>query len=128
MKTRIEILGIVRSLLSAIGAFMLGLNLFGTQITESWWQEAIGVILVIMGIVWSIKDKIATIEMIQGAMRQVITFLGGIALTAGWVTEKTLLAVIGLITAVIPVFQGYFSRKKARDLETGKLNIEQLKK
>lgn len=126
--TKVEWQGIVRTLLSAFGAFLVGRNFFGHQIDESYWQEIVGLILGIISVIWSIYDKTATVESIQGAIRQTITFVGGLLFSAGLVTNQTINAVLGVVAALAPFIQGYLTRVKNNQLETGTIKVEQLKK
>lgn len=126
--TKIEWQGIVRTLLSAFGAFLVGKNLFGHAVDQSYLQEIIGVIMGVISVVWSVVDKTATVEMVQGGIRQLITFIGGLLVGAGKVTGETLQAILGIVTAIGPFIQGYLERTKNNQLDTGKITIEHLKK
>lgn len=126
--TKIEWQGIVRTLLSAFGAFLVGRNFFGHQIDESYWQEIIGILMGIIAVVWSIMDKTATVEAIQGGLRQFLTFVGGILFSLGLVTNQTINAVLGMVTALAPFIQGYLTRVKNNQLDAGKISVPQLKK
>lgn len=126
--TKIEWQGIVRTILSAFGAFLVGRNFFGHPIDESYWQEIVGIILGIVAVVWSIYDKTATVEAVQGALRQTLTFIGGILFSLGLVTNQTIQAILGVLAAVTPFIQGYLMRLKNNQLDAGKITVQQLKK
>lgn len=128
IKKNVDWGGVIRTLLSAAGAFLLGRNILGHTIDESWWQEAVGVLMGIVSIVWSIRDKTATIEAIQGAARQAISFIGGLLVGAGYMTAQTLTAVLGFIIAVGPFIQGWLERLKNRKIENGDIPLHALKK
>ena len=89
---------------------------------------ATGVIMGVIAIIWSIRSKEATIEMLQGTMRQVLTFIGGLFVAKGKISAETLTLVIGLAAAILPPLYGFLSRRKTQQLDTGKISIDQLKK
>lgn len=120
--------GIIRTVLSLLGAYLLGKNIYGIEATAELWQEATGVIMGVIAIIWSIRSKEATIEMLQGTMRQVLTFIGGLFVAKGKISAETLTLVIGLAAAILPPLYGFLSRRKTQQLDTGKISIDQLKK
>lgn len=126
--TKIEWQGIIRTLLSAFGAFLVGKNLFGHAVDQSYLQEVIGLVMGVISVIWSIVDKSATVEMVQGGLRQAITFIGGLLVGAGTITGQTLDSVLGIITAIGPFIQGYLARVKNNQLDSGKITITHLKK
>jgi hypothetical protein len=118
----------IRHILNAAGAFLIGKSLFGTAIDESMWQTIIGIIMAIISVVWSIKDKTANIESVQGVVRQVITFVGGLLVARGWLKAETLVTILSLALALIPIIQSWTARKKAQELSKKEITIGQLKK
>lgn len=106
-----QILGIVRALLSALGGWLLGKNLFGTTVDESLWQELLGVAMGIASVVMSILSKTLTLEMAQGVARQVISFFGGIGVGKGLITAQTLTLVMGLVPVIAAWLAGLFNKK-----------------
>lgn len=128
VKTKVEWQGIIRMLLSSFGAFLIGKTILGNTVDAVWWEAAIGAIMGIVSIVWSIFDKTLSIEATQGTLRQVVSFLGGFAVSAGWITSELLLGISGVITALIPVVQGFFARRKSNMVAQGIINTDKLKK
>jgi len=94
---REDILSIVRHILSAIGGYLVikGID-SGLVATGS------GITLGLVSVIWSIVDKSATVDAVQGALRQVATFVGGIFIAKGKLDPKQLDSYLGLLTAVIP--------------------------
>lgn len=128
MQTKIEISGIVRTLLASIGAFFLGKSLFGHNVDNVLLNEIIGIVMGVVSVVWSVLDKTASVEMVQGALRQTITFVGGFLIGAGYVTNQGVQSILGLATALGPFIQGYLARVKNTQLHNGTINTQQLKK
>lgn len=120
--------GVIRSVLSVAGAFLLGKNLFGTAIDESTWQVILGIVMGLVGMAWSIVDKTATLEMVQGAIRQGLTFVGGLLVASGKLSAANLETWLGIITAILPFLYAGLSRKKTQALDNGKLSVDQLNK
>jgi len=92
-----DILSIVRHLLSAIGGYLVIKGIDNGLITQG-----SGVLLGLVSVIWSIVDKSATIDGVQGALRQVATFVGGIFIAKGKLDPTQLDSYLGLLTAVIP--------------------------
>ena len=68
-----QITSLVRHLLSIVGGFLLMKG-----ITDSATIEAgSGVLLGLISLYWSIKEKTATSDMIAGVIRQTLSFAGG---------------------------------------------------
>lgn len=119
--------GVIRSIFQIAGAYLIGHVVWGFNVTADWWQVALGVALSIASFVWSVKAKIATIEMTQGVLRELMSFLFGILGTFGWVTDQQAIAYMGLAAAFLPTIYSYFSRMKTKQLNTGEVKVNQLK-
>lgn len=128
MNTNISITGVIRNILTAVGGYLLGKNLFGLAVNESLWQELTGVIMGIISVIWSIKEKNVTIEMFQGVIRNTVGFLGGIFVGFGKITGDTLALVLALIVPASQLIYSGLSRLKSQHIDEGKIKVEQLKK
>lgn len=122
-----RIFSILRNLLTIVGGWFIGKSLFGAEIDQNTWELVMGVVLSLVGTVWSIVDKTVTIEKIQGTVRHVISVIGGALVASGKISAEHLELILGVILAIIPLVQGYFSRKKVQALESGKYSVNQLK-
>lgn len=123
-----NITDVARTVLSAFGAYLLGANLFGTEVTEVLWQELTGVALGIISIVWSVLSKTVTVEMVQGTLRQLITFAGGLLLAYGTLQPKDIVLILALIPVIAPLIYSFLSKSKTKQLVKGDINLQQLKK
>lgn len=120
---------LIRTIMSLVGAFLIGggAKFFGNVIDTAYWQEIVGAVLAIVSIVWSIRSKQLDIEKFQGFVRQVITFIGGILLAKGVLDENELAAILAFVGAMLPYLQAWLSKKKADQLNQGKISPAQLK-
>jgi hypothetical protein len=96
-----QLSAIIRSGLSFLGAFLLGHNIFGTDVNEQVWQEWVGILMGLISVVWSVLEKTATLEMFQGGLRQFVTFVGGFLVASGVVTGEILNSIMGLLTSLL---------------------------
>lgn len=117
-----EVLAIFRFLLSAVGSYILGINVFGLTIDSSLWQEIVGGIMAVSGIVMSVLDKSVTTDMILGFVRQVVTVGGGLLVAAGKLKGDIVTGLLALIPLLAPYIQGVISRRKNLQLQNGTIN------
>lgn len=126
-----QINSLIRHVLTLIGAFLIGggtHHFFGQVIDTAYWEEITGVIITAISIYWSIKTKEVDIEKLQGAVRQVITFILTILTAKGILSESIALAILAFVAAVIvPWIQAGLARKKVEKLSTGEIHISKLK-
>lgn len=119
-------MAIIRTLLSLFGAWLLGHNLFGATIDESLWQEIAGTVLVVISLVWTILDKTAGIEKVEGVIRQFLTAAGGLFISLGIIKEETVTIVSGVISSLLPYILSLLGRQKSQDIATGELGVNDL--
>jgi hypothetical protein len=125
--TKETTLSILRHLLTAAGAFLIGKHLAGQDLTDALWQSIVGALAAISGIIWSFKDKTVTMEGFQGVVRQVLTVFGGLMVGAGYLTNGALESISGAIIALLPLLQGHIEKTKTQQLLTGHIALNQLK-
>jgi hypothetical protein len=116
---------LLRSVLILVGSFLIGTNtkIFGNPIDATLWEALLGAVLTLAGTLWGIFDKTATIEATQSGIRSVVTFIGGLFVATGKLKAETLVAIIGLITALIPVWQSALARKKVEMINDNRLQV-----
>jgi hypothetical protein len=124
--TKEMILGIARQVLTVAGAFLLGKNLFGAAIDESILQEVSGALLMIVSLVWTIKSKELTLEILQSVLLKVIIVAGTLLVSSGKLTGTTLNAIVGIVTALLPIIYSLISKKKSDDVKTGQIQAAKL--
>lgn len=122
------VLSIIRTALTAIGAYLIGANFFGNPIDEVIWQGIAGTILTAIGVIWGIIDKTASVEMLQSGLRSVITFVGLALVGSGKIKQELLDSLLGIVAILVPVLYSEASKAKTRMLEQGKLTVDELKK
>lgn len=127
MKTEPSIYGIIRSIFQVVGAYLIGHVIWGFTFTADWLEALMGILFSAISITWSIKAKTATIEMVQGFIRESMSFVFALLGTFGLITDTQAIAYIGLAMAFAPTIYAYFSRLKTKQLDVGVLNIKQLK-
>jgi len=101
-----QVISIVRHVLSVVGGLLLAYGI-GQEVL---FANFSGVVLGLVSLVWSIKDKTATISQTAGVIRQVLTFVGGFLILKGLLTPEKLEATIGALVALLPVILGQFDK------------------
>lgn len=120
-------LSLIRNIFTIVGGYFLGKSLFGVHVTGETWEIALGVIMTIAGIIMSITDKSVTVEKMQGAIRHVVSAIGGILAGSGVIDMGRLESWTGIILVIVPIVMGWLSRKKVAQLEDGQIAVRQLK-
>ncbi|MBC7509390.1 MAG: hypothetical protein H7320_11690 [Ferruginibacter sp.] len=120
-------LSILRTLLMAVAAFLIGKNLFGNAIDASIAEQLGGAFLAIVTLIWSFVDKTSTLEGFQSTVKGFIVFGGGLAIAAGKLRQEALEVILGLLSILGPMLYSYLSRLKTRGLSNGTIKIETLK-
>jgi hypothetical protein len=122
-----SILSLLRLTLVAVGSYLLGQHLFGQEITHSVWQDIIGATLALVGSVWGILDKTATIEKLQSGLRSAVVVIGGLLVAAGVIKEELLNALLGAIPIIVAAVQSETAKRKSEAIQSGKLDTNKLK-
>lgn len=121
-------LSIIRTVLTAAGAYLIGLNFFGDPIDDTIWQGIAGCIITAVSVIWAIKDKTATQEMIASGLRQVIVFFGNFLVGAGYVKDEVIQGLLQIISILVPITSSAVARAKNRRIDSGDLDVRDLKK
>lgn len=122
--TKETIKSIGRALLTLVGTVLLGKNVFGHVLDENVLQEIFGALGILGGVLWGILDHSATIEKVQSGLHSSLIILAGVAVSWGVISQQTALAIIGLVTALIPVILSYTSKVKIQQIDAGKLTTD----
>ncbi len=123
-----KLLSLLKNVLTVVGGLFLGKTIFGqVPFTTELLDGIIGAALSITALVWSIKEKKVTIEMQQGAVRRVLSLIGGILVSSGKMTVENMNLWIGVILSLVPIIQGQTSIAKAKQLQNGEIKVSQLK-
>lgn len=121
-----QIFGIIRSLLTFVGSYLFGKNIFGNPIDESLWQEIVGAIMVVIAFAWTIGEKKLTLEILQSSILKVITVAGALLVSSGKLSSDNLNGIVAAITAILPVIYSLLSKKKSEQIESGEIKVDQL--
>lgn len=114
-------LSILRTVLTLVGSFIVGHAIFGHTVTVDIWSVIIGAAGTVGSIVWGIYDKTATVDGLTSAVRSVITAIGGLAVSSGWLTSDNLTSILGLAAALLPAILSHLDRVKTTAVATGDL-------
>lgn len=112
---------IFRALLTLGGTYLIGHNLFGQKVDSEMWQVVAGTLLTLIGVIWGIADKTATIEAVQSGLRSALISGGGLLVAAGKLSGQSLEAIIGMTAVLIPMLQSHTSKIKIQQLASGKV-------
>lgn len=111
----------LRAALTLAGSFLIGHSLFGHALSNDFWQLISGAVMTIGSTIWGIRDKPATIEGIQSAVRQIILAAGGVLLAVGRIQQQQLDSIIAIALVIVPIIQSHTSRVKVKQLANGTL-------
>lgn len=103
--TKAQIISLVQHILSAVGGVIVAHGVASSSIVS----EISGTILAVVSLVYSIKDKSATVSMVETTIHQVLTAVGGF-LT--FVSPAKTTEVIGTIMAILPAILAQISGLK----------------
>lgn len=126
--TKDNVFALIRNLLTIAGGYIIGKSFFGTAVDDNTWQGIIGIVIALVGVVWSILDKTLGIEQLQGAIRHIVSVVGGILIASGKLTAERLDTWLGIITVLVPIIYGLLSKTKSTQLQQGTIAVHQLKK
>ena len=93
-----HVTSIIRHLLSAVAGYLAIKGLDGSVI-----EGGAGVVMAVVAVYWSIKDKTADQSTIAGVVRQLVSFIGGIFIEKGQLDPETLDSYLGAIVAILPI-------------------------
>lgn len=125
MKQKLFVL--LRAILSFAGSLLLGHVIFHKNVDNAFIEAASGCILGITSVIWSIKEKCLTLEMVEGTVRQTITFVCGLAISSGIMKPDQATQIMILAVATLPIVQSALMRKKNENLSTEKSDVSELK-
>lgn len=122
-----QILSVLRTIITAAGAFVAGKFIFGTAIDDQLWVGITGAILSLASVVWGVIDKTATVEMVASAARSVFLVFGPLVVSAGWIKNESVEAIALIITTLIPVLMSRTESVKNQQIAKGELPVAKLK-
>lgn len=114
-------LSLLRTVLTAFGAFLIGKNIFGAPVDDVLWQSIVGAILAVVSIIWGFKSKTNTLESLQSGLRSVIVVFGGLFVASGKISSGTLESIAGFVLAALPFVYSILSKNKTAMIASGTL-------
>lgn len=123
-----QILSLVRTILSAVGAFFIGKYILGNKVDEPLLELIVGAVMTLASIIWSIVDKTATLEKMESGVRQIIIVIGGLLVSAGKLSAEKLETYVGLAVALTAFIWSTLGKKKTEAISSGKVDVSNLKK
>lgn len=122
--TKTTSLSIVRALLTFLGTFAIGHAFAGHQVTDELWTLIGGSVVAIATTVWAVADKTTSAEGVQSLIRAAWVSAAGVLTAFGWVDQKTVDSISGLILAVLPVIQSHQARQSALFVASGAASVD----
>lgn len=116
-----SVYSLIRSVLTFVGSYIIGHAIFGVAITSTVWDVIGGSVISLIGIVWGIVEKTATVDSVSSAIRSVFISIGGVLVAAGKVSQNSLNQIEGIATAALPIIQSWISRSVVKQIATGSL-------
>lgn len=121
------VLSIVRSILTAVGAYMAGKYFLGTPIDDNLWLGVIASSVTLISVVWGIADKSATVEAVQSGLRSVVMFVGALLVGSGVFKGEVLESTLAIISVLVPILYSQLSKIKSKNIAEGSTAIIDLK-
>lgn len=120
----------LRAFLSIVGSLIVGKAIFHGQLIldSAFITYASGFLLYTISVVWSCFDKTLTIEMIEGVIRQTISFVGGLLITIHKTDQVTIDKIGEFFVAIFPLIQSWIMQEKNKQIQTGNIDQKDLKK
>lgn len=104
--TQSQVLGIIQSVLSAVGGFLVAKGVTDSVTTTT----GIGALIGLIGMVWAFVDKTATATSTEEALKQAGSFIGGLFIAQGKLSIDQLNTWLGLLSALVPTVLSIISR------------------
>lgn len=127
MNIKENILSIIRHILVAVGAYLVGKNFLGNAIDAESWQGWVGAAITAISVVWGVIDKTATIEMVQSGLRSVVTFVGTMLVASGKIKGELLTSLLAIISIGVPMLYSQLSIQKSKKVASGTLPVTELR-
>lgn len=104
--TKAQVLGIVQSVLTAVGGFLVAKGITDSATITT----GVGVVLGLVGMIWSFVDKTADVSTTEETLRQAGAFIGGLFIAQGKLSVVQLNTWLGLISALVPVILSFIAK------------------
>lgn len=117
----------LRTLLTLLGAYLVGNSIFGVPFTSETIDIVVGGAFAGISVLVGVFTKNVQQEAVQSFVRHLITFACGIILSKGIVSQDMLTAILALIGSVSPWLQSVIQISANKGLQDGKIKAADLK-
>jgi len=117
-----QILSALRTLLILAGGYLLGNEILGVPVDNNWILSVTGIVLGLVGVIWSFIDKTLTNDKWQSVVRNVIVFGGGILISKGIISGETWQIILGAVGTIFPWILSDQNRAKNSAIKSGEIS------
>mgnify|MGYP000872965507 FL=1 len=117
-----QILSALRTLLILAGGYLLGNEILGVPVDNNWILSVTGIVLGLVGVIWSFIDKTLTNDKWQSVVRNVIVFGGGILISKGIISGETWQIILGAVGTIFPWILSDQNRSKNSAIKSGEIS------
>lgn len=133
--TKETFLSLIRSILTLVGSYLIGKNIFGSTVDQNWLLIVVGGIVTLGSIIWGIVTKDISSEQIASGLRSAIMTVGMIFVASGKLSSNALEQIALIMVTLIPFILGKLNRDTNKaianpntpitaDLKTGKVIVK----
>lgn len=119
-------LSILRSVLTAVGAYLMGKFFLGSTIDNNLWGGIAAAVVTSVSIVWGFVDKSINAEKLESGLRSVIITFGTLLVGSGVIKSEVLDSVLAVISLLIPVLLSQAAKSGNKSVATGEVKIADL--
>lgn len=119
-------LSILRTILTAVGAYLAGKSFLGATIDNDLWLGISASIVTAASIIWGIVDKTVTSEALQSGLRSIVLTFGTLLVGSGIIKDEVLQAALAVISIAIPAALSEAAKRTNKNVATGKARIADL--
>lgn len=119
-------LSILRSVLTAVGAYLMGKFFLGSTIDNNLWGGIAAGVVTAVSIVWGFWDKSINAEKLESGLRSIIITFGTLLVGSGVIKSEVLDSVLAVISLLIPVLLSQAAKSANKSIATGEVKIADL--
>lgn len=121
-----SVLSLVRIVLTAVGAYVMGKYFLGATIDNNLWLGIAGSVVTAISITWGVLDKSATTEMVQSGLRSIVLTFGTLLVGSGVIKDEVLQGLLAAISIIVPAIISEANKRTNKNVATGKTPIVDL--
>ena len=96
-------LSLIRAVLTLLGSYLIGKNIFGTTVDQNWLVVGIGAVITVASTVWGIISKEIGSEQLASALRSAVMAVGMIFVASGKLSSNALEQIALIVVTLIPI-------------------------